>query len=633
MTAIALVGADGAGKTTLAEALVDQFPGRVVYLYMGANAASSNIALPSTRLVYALKVRLERKARRERGDSSNEPISLHGIEHRRDTRGSLWAAARLVNRIAEETMRQIVSWFHQARGSLVIYDRHFLFDSSSAGGPKRRLSERIHIWFLEHIYPKPHLVLFLDAPADVLYSRKQEVPKDYLENRRRAFLARGSSMPEFVALDASRPAEVVYEEAARHIAALLESRAKRFKRPRLWEARGGRGEGRSNNVPVVAGASPALSKDDEEPGPEIVISESGDAAEWDEFLAATEGGHHVQTAAWARVKGIVGWRAVRLIATADGRIVGGAQLLWRPVPVIGAIGYVPKGPVLSVDAASIRKRLVGSLVEEARRRRINHLTIQPPSGGEALVDELEAQGFRHSSVPVAPVSTTVIDLRPDFEELTARLSRKTRYNVGVGGRKGVCIREGTEDDIVAYYDVLSATAARQGFATYPISYFVEMWRQLEPPGNLKMFVAEYRGEVVSAQLIVPFGDTVVNKLSVWSGRHGSRRPNELLQWHAIEWSKRNGFRFYDFEGIDERAVEALQRREPIPEDLKQTVTSFKLGFGGDAVRYPPALSLVRSRALRWGYETVFPRISGSGLARRAVNRFRVGLGSGKPSGS
>jgi len=231
VTAVALIGGDGAGKTTLAEALVDRFPKRVDYLYMGTNAASSNFALPSTRFVYALKVRLERQARRKRGEATSGPISLHGIEHRRDTRGHLWAAARLANRVAEETMRQIVSWVYQARGSVVVYDRHFLFDFSSENDQQRRLSERLHMWFLEHVYPKPHLVLFLDAPSSVLYDRKHEVPEDYLDGRRRVFLQRGSSMARFALIDATEPPEKVYEDAAGMIMTLLEGRSRWWRRP------------------------------------------------------------------------------------------------------------------------------------------------------------------------------------------------------------------------------------------------------------------------------------------------------------------------------------------------------------------------------------------------------------------
>jgi hypothetical protein len=52
---VALVGADGAGKTTVARSLPAILPFPAVYLYMGVAPASSNYALPTTRVAHAIK--------------------------------------------------------------------------------------------------------------------------------------------------------------------------------------------------------------------------------------------------------------------------------------------------------------------------------------------------------------------------------------------------------------------------------------------------------------------------------------------------------------------------------------------------------------------------------------------------
>lgn len=223
MTAIALIGGDGSGKTTLAEVLVADFAQPVKYLYMGTNASSSNTALPTTRLWYWWKVRKERRDRRRRGEAAPDQLSWTDIKDFNAPRGRLWASARLVNRIAEETMRQVVSWVYQARGFLVVYDRHFLFDFSTARASDR-LSERIHWWWLEHIYPRPNLTVLLDAPVDVLIARKQEVSAEFLEAKRKAYLERGATIDHFHVVDASQPPDVVYAAVADIITAHLEHR-------------------------------------------------------------------------------------------------------------------------------------------------------------------------------------------------------------------------------------------------------------------------------------------------------------------------------------------------------------------------------------------------------------------------
>ena len=75
-----------------------------------------------------------------------------------------------------------------------------------------------------------------------------------------------------------------------------------------------------------------------------VAHETEDPA-WDTFLAETPGGHHVQTSLWAQVRAAAGWRAVRVVARRGDGIVAGAQVLIRPLPLVGAIGYVPRGPL------------------------------------------------------------------------------------------------------------------------------------------------------------------------------------------------------------------------------------------------------------------------------------------------
>ena len=54
MYTVALIGGDGAGKTTIADQLRDSFPLPLKYLYMGINIESSNVALPTSRIIEKL---------------------------------------------------------------------------------------------------------------------------------------------------------------------------------------------------------------------------------------------------------------------------------------------------------------------------------------------------------------------------------------------------------------------------------------------------------------------------------------------------------------------------------------------------------------------------------------------------
>ena len=55
MFTVALIGPDGAGKTTIGKRIEHTLPLPVKYVYMGVNLDSSNHMLPTTRLIKALK--------------------------------------------------------------------------------------------------------------------------------------------------------------------------------------------------------------------------------------------------------------------------------------------------------------------------------------------------------------------------------------------------------------------------------------------------------------------------------------------------------------------------------------------------------------------------------------------------
>ena len=181
---------------------------------------------------------------------------------------------------------------------------------------------------------------------------------------------------------------------------------------------------------------------------------------WDAFLAQTPGGHHTQTSLWAQVKASVGWRSTRS-SPRGRRIVAGAQLLLRPLLLIGAVGYVPRGPVSVTDDPEAATLVMDGLLRLASARRVRYLSIQPPCNGQVLAEALPRRGFQRSAREVEPTATVVLDLNPSEDELLARMKMRTRYNVRLGVRKGIVVREGTEADIPAFHRLLQATGGRQ----------------------------------------------------------------------------------------------------------------------------------------------------------------------------
>jgi hypothetical protein len=121
-----------------------------------------------------------------------------------------------------------------------------------------------------------------------------------------------------------------------------------------------------------------------------------DLADWTRLVATSIGGDVAQLPEWARLRGTVGFGARYVLVHADGALLGGAQVLERRLPLLGRVGYVPYGPVVSrdlVDPSAVRTALADALVGLAHSG-TRMLFVQPPSGGEAVSHELLARGFR-----------------------------------------------------------------------------------------------------------------------------------------------------------------------------------------------------------------------------------------------
>ena len=321
--------------------------------------------------------------------------------------------------------------------------------------------------------------------------------------------------------------------------------------------------------------------------------------EWNAFLAKTRGGSYAQTSLWALAKLAAGYWARRFTLKNGHGIAGGAQLLIRHLPLMGAVGYVPLGPVIGEDHPELADATIAHLKSLALELGIIYLAVQPPQEHQTFTSRSRSLGFLPCFVNLAPTASVVIDLSKSQDELLAKMRRTTRYNVRYSQRKGVTVREGYEADLDTFHNLLLSTARRQGnFKPLDREYLQELWRLFSPSGHLKMFLAEYEGQVLSAGLLMNFGDTSIYWKGCWSGEHSGKHPNEAVQWAAIQWAKSQGYRYYDFGGIPRPLAKSALRGEAVDDTVNNSVASYKLGYGGQVVLFPEPLAYVPNPMVR-----------------------------------
>lgn len=220
MFTVALIGSDGAGKTTIGRRLEREMPQAIKYVYMGINLEASNLVLPTTRLLRGMKRILGRPDTGGPPDPTRKKSRPKGTVKR--AASTLKSTLRLLNRLAEEWFRQILTWYYLRRGYIVLFDRHFFSDyyahDIAGNDPDRAFTRRVHGFVLDRLYPKPDLIILLDAPAELLYARKGEGTPELLERRRQEYLQLRDRIEHFSIVDASQP----LDEVAHDVVTLIE---------------------------------------------------------------------------------------------------------------------------------------------------------------------------------------------------------------------------------------------------------------------------------------------------------------------------------------------------------------------------------------------------------------------------
>jgi thymidylate kinase len=217
MFTVALIGPDGAGKSTIGQRLEESLPLPAKYIYMGINLESSNVVLPTTRLILEV-----RRMRGIRPDMAGPPDPTR---RKPKPKGSLKRVAvtlklslRMANVMAEEWFRQIVVWSYLRQGRVVLLDRHFFVDyyahDIALNGNHLPLARRVHGYMLDRLYPRPDLSICLDAPAEVLLARKGEGTLESLERRRQEYLALRDVLGYFVTIDATQAQDEVTRQVS-----------------------------------------------------------------------------------------------------------------------------------------------------------------------------------------------------------------------------------------------------------------------------------------------------------------------------------------------------------------------------------------------------------------------------------
>ncbi len=274
---------------------------------------------------------------------------------------------------------------------------------------------------------------------------------------------------------------------------------------------------------------------------------------WDALVHDMQG-HPLQLWGWGQLKSRHNWRVIRVEVHDGDTIIGGAQLLIRPLPrPFNAFVYVPRGPF----ALPGRETEVLDRVADFVRLNCNAvlLSIEPDAANYPVSAE-----WRRAAHTILIPRTLILDLSQPLEQLLAAMTKKTRQYIRKSEREPLEIRRVTShDDITACLEIYHQTAQRAGFALHDDQYYHDLHDEM---GESSIIVASYHDGQPVAFLWLALSATTAFELYGGMNDLGQQlRANYSLKWHAITTCKGWGVARYDMNGL-----------------LNDGVSTFKQGF-------------------------------------------------------
>jgi lipid II:glycine glycyltransferase (peptidoglycan interpeptide bridge formation enzyme) len=284
--------------------------------------------------------------------------------------------------------------------------------------------------------------------------------------------------------------------------------------------------------------------------------------EWDDLAVRSPAGHPFQSVAWGELKAAQGWVISRLAV---------------------------RGPQ-------------GWLAGAARQKRAIALTIDP-LWDEAMTPLLAAAGFVPAPRPVQVSRTAmVVPVDPDPADQHRRLRKSTANLINRARRHGITVERlgpGVDDQaLMDAWDLLAATARREGIVLRGRGYQIRQWRLLLAAGHADLWFAGRQGrrDVVAVTLHCGRLLHLFQAGSADDADLGETAANHLLQWEILRWAAGAGFAEYDLGGVDTPRAPGIPGG---PEHPLWNLYLFKRGFGARPRLFVPAHEAGMGGPLRW----------------------------------
>lgn len=317
----------------------------------------------------------------------------------------------------------------------------------------------------------------------------------------------------------------------------------------------------------------------------ITAEQKQELAQLEKFVMKHDNCHFLQSPRWMKVKNNWMWRGITVCD--EEKIVGAMSVLIRRLPLGMSVLYAPRGPVCDRNDCLSLQTLLDGVRELAKTFNALLLYADPDERdeNEGFRQTMKELGFNEKSDDgfgnIQPQYVFRLNISGKSEDMIFNgFSDKTRYNIRLAKRHGVCVKRFYGDETVpewavtVFSELMETTGRRDHFQIRGKEYFKRLLRAFGNDGIL--FLAEIDGQFIAGAIAVYYGNKAWYLYGASANEHRNVMPNYLLQWEMICHAARRGCGIYDFRGVSGNLSE---------DDPLYGLYRFKKGFGGEFTRF------------------------------------------------
>ncbi|MFA6194811.1 MAG: peptidoglycan bridge formation glycyltransferase FemA/FemB family protein [Patescibacteria group bacterium] len=319
-----------------------------------------------------------------------------------------------------------------------------------------------------------------------------------------------------------------------------------------------------------------------------------------EGIADARGAEFLQSWQWGELLQAEKAEILRIGARSEGNILAAATIIKNSLPGGYHYWYSPRGIVFKSGLSKEeRAKAEDFLLLELKKldKRAVFFRIEPK-------EKIASRRFKiEKTLDLQPKQTLILDLTLNEDDLLKAMHQKTRYNINLATKKGIEIKEGSSEDFPEFWRLMNLTGERDDFRLHSAEHYRSLLENRATDRNVKsglsgqansnfirLFFASYEGRNIAAGMFCFWGDKVTYMHGASDNEFRNVMAPYLLQWSLIKIAKKEGYKYYDFYGIDEKKWPG--------------VTRFKLGFGGRIENYSGTHDVIFSPVLYGFYEFI-----------------------------